>query len=78
MLSFIYSLVNGFESSHGIRPNLLYLNENHLHRLIEQFDPEYDLFKIMDFLCMEIIIDKSLVHPHVGWNRAMAQPAAMA
>ena len=76
MLSFIYSLVNGFESSHGIRPNLLYLNEIHLQRLIEQFDPEYDLFKIMDFLSMEIIIDKTLVHPHVGWSRIMERPAA--
>jgi len=77
MLSFIYSLVNGFESSHGIRPNLLYINETHLQHLIEQFDPDYDLFKIMDFLGMEIIIDKTLVHPHVGWSRLMERSTAM-
>jgi hypothetical protein len=69
MLSFIYRLVNDFESTHDLRPNLLYLNEEHLQHLKDGFSKEYDLFRIMQTLGMEIIIDRGCVHPHVAWTR---------
>jgi hypothetical protein len=77
MLSFIYNLVNNFETSHGLRPNLLYLNETHLHHLAEGFSDEYDLFEIMNMLQMEIIIDNEAVHPHVAWTRIMDTKTAI-
>ncbi len=77
MLSFIYNLVSNFESSHGIRPNLLYLNEDHLHHLSDEFSEEYDLFQIMNMLQMEFIIDNETMHPHVAWTRIMNTKTAM-
>lgn len=77
MLSFIYNLVNTFEASHAIRPNLLYVSEAHLHHLVSQFSKDYDLIKIMDFLDMEIIIDNEAVHPHVAWTRIVESKTAI-
>ena len=71
MLSFIYTLVNNFQSSHGIKPNLLFLSDDHLKHLVEQFASDYDLFQIMDMLEMEIIVDNESVHPRVAWTRLM-------
>ena len=68
MLSFIYNLVDQFQSAHGMRPNLLYLNETHLQHLQDGFSDEYDLSHITEFLDMEIIIDHGIVHPHVAWT----------
>jgi len=77
MLSFIYNLVSNFESSHGMRPNLLYINDNHLKHLQDEFSSEYDLFQIMDMLQMEFIIDNNAVHPHVAWTRLMTAKTAV-
>jgi len=76
MLSFIYNLVNTFEASHGIRPNMLYVSEVHLHHLLSQFSKDYDLIQIMDFLGMEIIVDNEAIHPHVAWTRIVETKAA--
>jgi len=76
MLSFIYNLVNAFEASHGIHPNLLYLSTTHLKHLREQFSDDYDLIQIMNFLEMEIIIDNESIHPHVAWTRIVESKSA--
>ena len=75
MLSFIYNLVSNFESSHGLRPNLLYLNPLHLQYLTDGFAEDYDLFRIMDLLQMEIIVEDEAVHPHVAWMRNAGKTA---
>lgn len=77
MLSFIYNLVNTFKATHGIHPNLLYLNESHLKHLLNQFSDDYDLIQIMDFLDMEIIIDNESLHPHVSKTAIMEYKTAM-
>ena len=77
MLSFIYNLVQSFETSHGMRPNLLYLNQTHLQHLKQGFSEEYDLFQITNMLQMEIIIDNEAVHPHVAWTRLMGTKTAI-
>lgn len=69
MLSFIYRLVNDFEHNHGVRPNLLYLNQEHVSHLQDGFSEEFDLRRITEMLGMEIIIDKGVIHPHVAWTR---------
>ncbi len=67
MLSFIYQQATRFEHAHQVRPNLLYLNPEHLGQLRDAFaDPE-DLGRILDILHMELIVDTEVVHPHVGW-----------
>ncbi|MBI5461899.1 MAG: hypothetical protein HY941_06915 [Gammaproteobacteria bacterium] len=75
MLSFIYRLATRFEHAHQVRPNLLYLNPEHLGQLRESFaDPE-DLGRILDILHMELIVDTEVVHPHVGWMSAQERRA---
>ena len=76
MLSFIYNLANNFESSHGIRPNLLYLNPAHLQHLEEGFSKDYDLFAIMNMLGMEFIIDNDVLHPRVAWTHMVTKKTA--
>ncbi|MGD8742605.1 MAG: hypothetical protein PVH46_04215 [Granulosicoccaceae bacterium] len=66
MLSFIYRLVREFEAEHGLRPNVLYLNVDHFQRLRQDFiDPE-DIEGIINRLGMEIVIDKTALHPHLS------------
>lgn len=75
MLGFIYRLVFDYDQEHGMRPNLLYLNHEHAKRLTDDFDHQYDLHTIMGILNMEIIIEKEIIHPHVGWMRMVHQRA---
>jgi hypothetical protein len=65
MISFVMKLVNDFEEKHGCRPNLLYVNSEHLKRLCEDFDQGTDIQRISEMLEMEIIVSLDAVHPHV-------------
>lgn len=69
MLSFIYRLVRDFEKEHGIHPNLLYLNPNHLQFLREQLNDEVQMDRIVDLLGMEVMITAEAIHPHVAWTQ---------
>jgi hypothetical protein len=71
MLSFVYQLVNRFESSHGYRPNLLYINPTHLKHLQNSFAAGYDLVDIMEMFKMEFVVDSEALHPHVAWTSLM-------
>ena len=66
MLSFIYRLVREFEAEHGLRPNVLYLNIDHFHRLRHDFVDPDDIEGIINCLGMEIVIDKTAIHPHLS------------
>ena len=68
MLSFIYQLATRFEHAHHVRPNLLFLNPEHLEQLREAFADSEDLGRILGILRMELIVDTEVVHPHVGWT----------
>lgn len=69
MLSYIYQQASKFEQDHNMQPNLLYLNEEHVRYLKNDFSDQYDLNAIMDFLQMELVISNEIVHPHVGWTK---------
>ena len=68
MLSHIYRLIKDFEHEHGIHPNLLYLNSDHIEHLQLCFDEEYSLQHIMALLEMELIVEEDIMHPHVVWT----------
>ena len=76
MLGHIYRLVRGFEQEHGIHPNLIYLNLEHIEYLKAAFDARYSLQQIMSMLHMEMIIDHSIVHPHVAWTHTAQRMAS--
>ncbi|MCW9029275.1 MAG: hypothetical protein OQJ80_10115 [Kangiella sp.] len=77
MLSFIYRLSRDFEKEHGIHPNLLYLNPEHLKFLREQLDNEAQLDNIVKLLGMEIMITSEVIHPHVVWTHLPWQRKAI-
>lgn len=77
MLSFIYRLVRDFEKEHGIHPNLLYLNQAHMHFLREQMSSAKQLDDIVNLLGMEIIITQEATHPHVAWVQLAWQRKAV-
>lgn len=77
MLSFIVRVTQEFEQEHGKRPNLLYLNPEHVVHLQRGFDDCYDLAAIMRMLNMELLIDQGAVHPHVAWVAPAAAKRAV-
>ncbi|NOX08235.1 MAG: hypothetical protein GXP22_01885 [Gammaproteobacteria bacterium] len=68
MLSFIYNLNQSFEKNHGFLPNTLYLSPQHLQQLQDSFDQNMDIACILKHLDMDLLLDRTVVHPHVGWN----------
>lgn len=77
MLSFIYRLVRNFEYEHGMRPNLLYLNQTHLSVLSEEVNASIKLDDLADLLEMEIAISQEAIHPHVVWRQPAWQRQAV-
>lgn len=76
MLGFIYRLIRDFEAEHGIRPNLLYLNQFHAAHLKASFDQSYTMNQIMEILEMELVIEHDIMHPHVAWTQTAKKVAA--
>ena len=68
MLSFIYQLNQNFEKSHDYSANTLYLSPQHLEQLRDSFDQDMDIEGILQHLNMDILLDRTAVHPHVGWK----------
>lgn len=68
MKGFISLIVRNFEHTHGIHPNLLYINPVHSEYLKAGYTSDVTMMEIMDELQMELIIDRDATHPHVAWT----------
>jgi hypothetical protein len=66
MLSYIFRLVEDYENEHGMRPNVLYLNDKHFNGLRMDFADPNDIEEIVKRLEMEIVLDRTAMHPHVA------------
>ena len=76
MLSFIYRIMRDFEREHGMKPNVLHLNNEHFDKLREDFlDPD-NIEAIVSRLEMEIVIEKNTLHPHLSWIESSYRKAA--
>jgi len=74
MLSFIYRLVKEYESKHGIRPNLIYINNEHFETLRHQLDA-CRIEILPKLLGMDVVLSNDSSHPRVAridihWGRA--------
>jgi len=67
MLSYIYHQINNFQNSHGVLPNVLYLNNEHYQRLLGAYDASMSVMGITQHLQLELVIDATAIHPHVAW-----------
>lgn len=68
MISFLYQMANHFEQEHGFRPNILYLNPEHYQQLRLDLIRIRDLEELVQFLGMEVVLDREMGHPHVAYS----------
>lgn len=66
MLSFIVSLVSTYETHHGERPNLVYMNEMHYSYLREELPGVRDHDDVTAILGVNIALSDEALHPHVA------------
>jgi hypothetical protein len=66
MLSFIVSLVNNYETNHGVRPNLVYMNETHYSYLREELPGVRDHEDVTAILGVDIALNDETLRPHVA------------
>jgi hypothetical protein len=69
MLGFIYRLMRDFEKTHGMLPNMLYISPFHQKHLKAAFDSDFSMQQISSLLCMEMVINNDVMHPHVAWQQ---------
>lgn len=66
MLSHIYRLVMDFETQHGYRPTLLYLNRQQYRSLQQQLNHLQGLETLGALLGLDIIINPQVTDPHLA------------
>lgn len=66
MLSHIVSLVSTYEQSHGIRPNLVFMNEGHYAALREELPGVRDHDDVTVILGVDIALSDEAIRPHVA------------
>ncbi len=68
MLSQLVQIASRFETKHGYRPNLLYLNRNHYTQLQRELASIQGLGQLSGFLGMELLLSEEYPHPNVAWS----------
>jgi len=66
MLSFIVSLVSTYETDHGVRPNLVFMNETHYEYLREELPGVRDHDDVTTILGVDIALSEEAIRPHVA------------
>lgn len=66
MLSHIVSLVSTYEQSHGICPNLVFMNEGHYAALREELPGVRDHDDVTTILGVDIALSDEAIRPHVA------------
>ena len=68
MISFLCRLASKFETDHGFRPNILYLNPKHYSQLRTDLASIKNLDELVSFLGMEVVLAGDMSHPHVAYS----------
>jgi len=66
MLSYIVSLVSTYEQNHGIRPNLVFMNETHYGFLREELPGVRDHDDVTNIIGVDIALSDEALRPHVA------------
>jgi hypothetical protein len=69
MLSHIVNLVNGYQTSNGVRPNLVYMNETHYAYLREELPGIRDHMDLVSILGVDIALSEEAIQPSVATVR---------
>lgn len=66
MLSHIVNLVSTYEQSHGVRPNLVFMNETHYSYLREELPGVRDHDDVTSIIGVDIALSDEALRPHVA------------
>lgn len=66
MLSHIVNLVSHYEQHHGVRPNLVFMNENHYAALREELPGVRDHDDVTNIIGVDIALSDEAIRPHVA------------
>ena len=69
MLSHIVSMVNNYESDHGEKPNVVYMNEIHYLYLREELPGIRDHNEVVSIIGVDIALSDEAIRPHVATVR---------
>ncbi len=64
MLSYILGMAYRFEREHGVTPNLLYLNQEHMSHLCDELGVSAVLH-ISERLGMAVMVSPDIAHPQL-------------
>jgi hypothetical protein len=78
VLSYLYRIAREFERCHGVTPNLLYLSYGHFEKLSQALSGLRQTGTLIGALDMQIILQRDVAHPRVGWSPARAREGAAA
>lgn len=73
MFSHIVSLVQDYEQGHGMRPNVVYMNETHYSYLREEMPGVRDHNEVVRILGVDIALADDILHPQVATVRFAAE-----
>lgn len=63
MLDYLFESVVRYQNIHGLKPNLVYLNHQHLQCVLQQLETRDELSGWFHGLNIKIILSPSLGHP---------------
>jgi hypothetical protein len=66
VLSFVVTLINQYERDHGVRPNLLYMNEAHYLYLREELPGISDHEDVTAIVGTDIALSDTALSPYVS------------
>jgi hypothetical protein len=69
MLSHIVNLMSSYETDHGARPNLVYMNETHYGYLREELPGVRDHYDLVNILGIDIALSDEILQPTVATVR---------
>jgi len=73
MFSHIVNLVKDYEQGHGMRPNVVYMNEVHYGYLREEMPGVRDHNEVVRILGVDIALADDVLHPQVATVRFAAE-----
>jgi hypothetical protein len=63
MLDYLYHSAINYQKQHGIMPNLIYLNGQHLQSVQIQLQKHHELANLLNTFKIKIVLSPTLSHP---------------
>lgn len=67
MLDYLYDSAVNYQKLHGLKPNLVYLNNNHFQSLQFQLKAQHQLADLFNEFDLKIVLSPSMPHPSLAY-----------